>query len=109
MDLTFPTGCDTPAQRTEFCYLVQEKLRLLHNIIGKWYREGITKTAWNKLPSKVQNRYPYQAQLPLAEWQDFLIVFDNVEDKVVRALLNNRDQLKNSTNWTPNLNEVIEA
>lgn len=39
--LKFPTECTSAGDRTEYCYKAQEVLRIEHNVVGKWYRDGI--------------------------------------------------------------------
>ena len=56
MALRFPPGCDTPPQRTEFLYRLQEKLRLAHNVQGARFRAGqITEQQWNDWLETVWN------------------------------------------------------
>jgi len=98
--MQFPVDCNLPRERTEFAYSAQEKLRLIHNGMGRWFREGLTPAQWNKLPVKLQNRYPYKAQLSREEWDDFTEnVFEPISEKIVSIILTYREQLKNSTAW----------
>lgn len=99
--MLYPPGCDTPPERTEYAYRYQELLRLLHNEMGKWYKTGITKEEWNKLPLKIQQCYSYEPQLTLTQWRDFLsTMFVPLQDKIVGAILTQRGLLKESTTWT---------
>lgn len=51
--MKYPVTCKTSADRTEFCYRAQELLRLLHNAIGREYREGrIIKIQWEMFLDK---------------------------------------------------------
>ena len=46
--INYPKDCTTDAQKFEFLVIIQEKLRLQHNEIGKDYTDGkITKEEWN--------------------------------------------------------------
>ena len=58
MALTFPGNCITSSERTEYCYRAQELLRKLHNIFGKWFKEGITQTYDEGRFKEIYNRYP---------------------------------------------------
>ena len=107
MALTWPADCITPAQRTEYCYRAQELLRLLHNGMGKWYREGLTHTQWNKFPQKIKNRYPYTAQLSQAHWNDFRNnVFEPIQGRIIDKLLAQRALLFESTSWSINVEDI---
>jgi len=97
---SFPANCITPADRTEYTYRYQELLRLLHNVMGTWYREGISETTWSKLPVRIQERYPYKVKLTKEEWADFqLNIFTPASNKIVGAILGQRALLKQSKRW----------
>jgi len=75
--------------------------------MGRWYREGLTQNQWDKFPQKIKNRYPYQAQLPQAEWDDFLLnVFEPISDRIIAKMLENRELLFQSTTWTINVEDI---
>jgi hypothetical protein len=48
-EIKYPTlSCVSPADKLEFCYIAQEKLRAEHNQIGTDFREGkITQEDWD--------------------------------------------------------------
>jgi hypothetical protein len=105
--MNFPVGCDTPAQRTEFLYCAQEKLQRLHNFMRLWYKEGITQQQWMKLPKRVQNKYSYKPQLTETEFRDFQNnVFEPINDRVVGSIGQLREQLKQSTQWEIDIEEL---
>ena len=107
MALTFPADCDTPAQRTEYCYRAQELLRLIHNGMGRWYREGLTHAQWDKFPRKIKNRYPYTPQLGHADWYDFTQnVFEPISGRITGNLLAQRALLFESTSWQINVEDI---
>lgn len=107
MALTFPIDCDTPAKRTEYCYRAQELLRRLHNGMGKWYKEGLTQTQWNKFPQKIKNRYPYAAQLSQADWGDFRNnVFEPIQHRIIEKLLTQRTLLSESITWSIDVEDI---
>lgn len=107
MPLKFPLDCDSPRRRTEYCYRAIELLRLIHNGMGRWYREGLTQNQWNRFPQKLKNRYSYKTQLTEAEWYGFINLFDRFEGRVMAALLVNRELLANSTNWSINEDDLV--
>ena len=103
MALTWPIDCTTPSQRTEYCYCAQEKLRVIHNKMGKWYTDGgVTETQYNSLlPQKIKDRYAYTPQLSQADWDDFRDnVFEPINAKITNKLLEQRELLKTSAEWT---------
>ena len=107
MAVIFPANCKTPAQRTEYCYRAQELLRLLHNRMGEWHRDGLTQSQWNQFPQKIKDRYSYMPQLSDADWRDFILnVFEPIEGRIVEKLLNNRQLLFQSTTWTINVEDI---
>ncbi len=98
---SFPGDCITPSQRTEYAYRCQELLRLLHNAMGTWGRDGLTLTQWNKFPAKIQTRYPYQLKLPIEQWNDFRSnIFESTSNNIAEAIVTQRDLLKASTKWS---------
>jgi hypothetical protein len=76
-----------------WCYRAQEKLRKLHNVMGTWFKDGITEAKWNQLPNKARVRYPYKAQL--------------TETEIITAMLENRALAKASTHWPVDLDGDI--
>lgn len=97
--ITFPSNCNTPEERTGFCYRAQELLRLIHNGMGRWFREGLTENQWDRFPQRIKNRYPYKPKLSQAEWDDFYRLFEIIQDRVIQPLLKNRELLKSSGKW----------
>jgi hypothetical protein len=54
----YPKECTTDAQKLEFVYRVQEKLRLLHNLAGEKYRNSeLTKEQWDIFLKEWQPKY----------------------------------------------------
>jgi len=110
MPLTFPSDCDTPPKRTEFCYRAQELLRLVHNDMGKWHREGLSRQEWDRLPQRLRANYPYKAQLSREQWDDFVTnMFETAEAKLINILLENRQLLKESTAWRVDIEEILDG
>ena len=106
--ITFPVDCVTPAQKTEYAYRCQELLRELHNVMGTWYREGISRQLWDRLPTRIQVRYPYQRRLSQDQWKDFLAtVFEPVSNKIADVICAQRGLLKASTTWVTAIEDLI--
>lgn len=109
MPLTFPVDCDTPRKRVEYCYRAQELLRLIHNGMAKWRREGLTVAQWDRFPQRLKNRYPYDLQLPREQWDDFLTkVFENIQVKISHQIGVQKGLLKESLNWTINVEDILD-
>jgi hypothetical protein len=108
MIVTFPAECTTEALRLTWCYRAQEILRLVHNGMGKWFREGLTENAYNQFPDKIKNRYPYVPQLSKADWIDFQkIIFRKVFDAIDDARFKAKQEAMESNFWNPSLDEDI--
>lgn len=110
MAITWPTGCDTPRRKLEFCVNAREKLRKLHNRMGYWYNSAnpdVTVNQWNKLPAKIRNRYPFAPKLTKAQWNDFREnVFEVINDKINHAISDNQQLIANSSEYTPDLEMI---
>lgn len=84
--MKYPVICKTSADKTEFCYRAQELLRLLHNAIGKEYREErITKAQWNIF---LDER------------------FEPLSQKVCKGITDNRELLFKSTKYLIDLEKI---
>jgi len=106
--LSFPANCKTPVDRTEYAYHCQELLRLLHNVMGKWFREGISSAEWGRLPNRVQRIFPYKDKLSRNEWDDFLVnIFEPASDKIIGAILEARALLKQSKRWKVDIEVLL--
>jgi hypothetical protein len=105
--LKFPPDCDTPSKRTEYCYRAQELLRRLHNSIGKWYREGLAQSQWERFPQKIKNKYPYKPQLSQDDWDEFLEnIFEPISTRISQGILDSRQLLFESTAWEINVEDI---
>lgn len=108
MKIIFPENCTTEASRLAWCYRAQEKLRFVHNGMGKWFQEGLTEAQYNQFPNKVKNRYPYITKITQVNWDDFQQnIFKPVSGTIIEALLIARGEVKSSTYWNPDLDGDI--
>lgn len=99
--LKYAVNCTTSGQRTEFAYRAQELLRLEHNIVGKWYREGITQAKYDQLPQPVKDAFPYSDKLlpevDLRKYQNE--IFESKSAIIIQGILESRQLMKDSTVW----------
>ncbi|MBA7494384.1 hypothetical protein ES702_04959 [subsurface metagenome] len=103
--LKFPDECINACDKTEYCYRSQEILQIEHNIIGKWFREGISLSEYNNLSEITKTFFPYKLKLTGDDWQTFLnSIFQPMSDKITTDILNNRALLKKSPHY--NLNSI---
>jgi len=88
MAITYPVDCVTSEQRWRFLESFQELLRLVHNVLGLWYREGITRDEYDNgildsrigetrgeliiIPPVIKNLVPYTPKLSEARWNTFV-------------------------------------
>lgn len=69
----FPKECDTLHEKVEALYGLRERLRIVHNIYGKWYREGISEVEYNLIPRDMQI-VPYaDSDLSVEDWERFKV------------------------------------
>jgi len=107
MALSYPSDCDTPRKRTEYCYRTQELLRLIYNGMRRWCRDGLAQNQWDRFPQKIKNRYPYKPQLTKDELLDFNNnVFEPISDKISNQIGVQRQLLFESTEWEINVEDI---
>ena len=84
--MIYPQDCISAADRTEFLYKLQEKLRLEHNAKGKEYQDGvITEKEWGI-------------------WRND--IWDKRNNNVAEEILIQRKLLKNSIKYNPLTSEA---
>lgn len=61
-------------EKMQYLLRARELLRKLHNVMGDWFRDGITQAKYDKFPAKVRNRYSFTlgVKLTKVQWDDFL-------------------------------------
>lgn len=83
---TYPTDCKTASEKTEYCYILQEKLRAEHNAKGADYRNGV---------------------ITKAQWDAYLKdSFEPKQRTISRSILEQKDLLKQSTKWSPSTADI---
>jgi len=110
MALKYPGDCITSADKIEYCYRARELLRLLHNTIGKWRREGLNQIEYNTIPQKIKDTLPDFAISPkLSEdsWDRFVSEeFFNRDHAISKAATLSFNELKKSTRWEIKVEDI---
>ncbi len=86
--LNYPARADTAIKRYAYAYRVKEHMRMLHNLIGLWFREGLTQDEYDNgvagtrlsglearkfvLANRVKAAQPFKAQITVEEFR-FLV------------------------------------
>ena len=105
--MKYPDECKTASQKLEYTYAAQEKLRLVHNIMGDWYREGISREVWETLPYELQVRFPYAFTLTAEQWKEFQGIFLKATDKLSSSIGESREALKKSVLYNVELGDLL--
>ncbi|MHC4114004.1 MAG: hypothetical protein ACYSSL_01585 [Planctomycetota bacterium] len=98
--MQYPADCVTAADKMEYLYAAQEKLRKLYNVFAVWSNQGLTQQLYDNLSVKIQNKYPYVAKLDVADFKKF--VAEDMEPRSQRifdGIAGMREQLKTSIRW----------
>jgi len=123
MAITYPVDCDTPAKKMEFLCAAQELLRHIQNLMGYWYRNGITQAQYDNPPmpnvpiqlkpavcrifNYLKSKYPYKPQLTKEDWDKFYREdFQPRSDKITAQKGIQDAQLKISTNWEVMIEDI---
>lgn len=122
MAITWPVGCDTPEQRWRYIESFLEDFRLVHNVIGLWYREGITLDEYNngingarigvdasitvQIPQRIKTLVPYQATLPENRWSAFVAWHSNALSRLQGEKIAMKDIAKSDHTWPHNYDEL---
>lgn len=107
--LNFPATCDTPRKRLEFAYAMNAKLRKLHNAMGRWYKDGLTQTQYDKLPAKIRSVIAYTPNITKAQFRDYQHNKHPIYEKLVLDFINqSKAVMEDSTTWVVDVNDVID-
>ena len=123
MAITYPVDCDNPRRKTEWLYTAQELLRHIHNLFSYWFHNQITQAQYDNPPlpdvpsilkpvvrrifTYLKNKYPYKTQLTQDDWNAFCKEdFRPRSDKICTQINIQRKQLKESTQWSPNVEDI---
>ncbi len=107
MAIKYPVDCITNRDKIEGIYSAQEKLRILHNIVGKWHREEITVQE----KTIISNQFPSLASLsdkilPEQYWKQFTeTIFDPRQRKISSEICRLKALLKHSVLFNTEVTE----
>ena len=105
--MKFPQDCKTLADKAEYLYAAQEKLRLLHNAFARWHKEGLTQQQYNLLPEKIRNKYNYGEKLTFEDFKRFISEdFEARNMKVLNAIGDTKANLQKSTRYNIELEDI---
>jgi hypothetical protein len=105
--MKFPQDCVSIADKSEYLYAAQEKLRLIHNAFARWYKEGLTQQQYNLLPEKVRNKYKYVSKLTFEDFKRFIAEdFEPRNMKVLDALGQAKDNLHKSSRFNIEIEDI---
>lgn len=108
--IKYPLLANTNAAKFAFVKRGRELLRREHNIIGKWFNEGLTLTEYQKLRAAVQITLPYHTGLlPKEDRERYLDDRFKVKTKILNqaegAL---KELLYSSARFSCNLDDDIK-
>ena len=127
--IKFPTDCLTDQQRYAYCYRAQERVRIVHNIVGRWYKVGITEaqydnggnlpdaaydggTVFVRLPVLIKNLVnggDYKAQLTETEWNQFKThIYEPLQSVITAQLLKYRKKVREAATWSPDFDDFLK-
>lgn len=122
MAITYPADCDTPEERWRYVESFLERFRRVHNVIGLWYREGITRDEYDNgvngarigmspdltitIPQRIKNQLPYQGQLSQARWDAFVAWHAGALGRLQGERITYLNLAKGDTTWEPNYDEL---
>lgn len=109
MDIRFPLVCITNGSKLSWLMRAQELLRIENNIVGKWYREGITLGEYQKLRASVQQRWSYsEGNLLENDWLRYKEDrFDVISGVISGKICELKNTCRLSTTYQPNLDSDI--
>lgn len=109
--INYPLTCITNGAKYAWLMRAQELLRREHNIMGGWFREGITLTKYQKLRAAVQIAFPYATgKLSSEDWKRYQETrFEKKLDMLMVEVGAKRKLCFESTTHSPNLDDDITA
>lgn len=105
--MKFPQDCETLADKAEYLYAAQEKLRLIHNAFAHWYKKGLTQQQYDLLPEKIRDKYKYVEKLLFEDFKRFISEdFEPRSMKVLNAIGDTKANLQKSTRYNIELEDI---
>lgn len=107
MAITYPVGCDAVEKKAAYCRRALELVRLQYNLVGKWFREGISQKEYDGFGEDVKTRFSYKDRLTKNDWQKYREMHDVLQEKVVVAELAIRAELASLNTWDSNIKNQL--
>ncbi len=105
--MKFPQDCVSIADKAEYLYAAQDKLRLIHNAFAHWYKEGLTEEQYNHLPEKIRNKYKYAKKLTFEDFKRFIGEdFEPRNMKVLNAIGDTKANLQKSNRYNIEIEDI---
>ena len=110
MAIIFPIDCITETDKIEYLYCAREKLRLLHNQVGKWRREGLTRVEYDAIPEKIRDVLPSFTDSVKLSDGDFEKFFQEEfflrDHEISKAATLSFNECKKSTRWNIKVEDI---
>lgn len=86
--ISFPAWANTSIKKMAWMHRAEEKLRILHNKMGDWKRDGISQATYDTLPARIKNRYPFTTGVKLsdAQWRGYISSWNFGHDSLMKML-----------------------
>lgn len=99
--IVYPIDADTSAKKTEYAYLAQEQLRVLHNKFVEWKETGLDPLEYATFPPELKQAFPYVEKLTKTDMIRFIKKeFEPRQNTISEGILTQRAALKSSNKWT---------
>ena len=109
--IDYPDNCKNEASKMAYCQRRIHLLTKLQEIMGQWYRDGITQTKYNKLPPEIKDLFPYTAKISPTQLKDFWNNFYKPWEKTFHYEFNKNQNIAGTSEYwgTPNFRTVIDT
>ena len=108
MAINIPVEHYTNAMKIAYMQKLEEKLRIVYNVMGKWKRIGITYEEYNTLPNILKADYPYQNQLDSDSWDDFTKWFKETQLDISKEKQAKKKDLIDDNALVVNIDTALE-
>lgn len=122
MALVFPGNCGSDGDRLEYLYRAEELLRLQHNVMGKWFTNGISQDEYDnginydnrgipiivQLTPNTKFDYPYKLQLIEEEFRIYQAKVERQQNSVIEEILKYKQKTREAITWSIDIDEIPE-
>ena len=122
MALVFPGNCNNDGDRLEYLYRAEELLRLQHNVMGKWYTNGISQNEYDnginydnrgilvvvQLTPNTKLDYSYKSQLTEEEFRTYQAKVERQQNSVIEEILKYKQKTRETSIWSIDIDEIPE-